>query len=349
MSALTRLYFSAVFILYLVSVSDANAQEKDSLYLYGQSPVAGELKSIAGGKIEFEVEGLDLSFIKVNKVITVRSSGGKFRVQLNGSDVTSVNRVLCGRDTGYVRLVKEMGDTLCVALSSISFLMKLDTIREAHWKFNAGAGYSFTRSSGIGRLNLNTASQYYGHRSSIYLNYSGIYTIDSNVVNRDREQLSLSSNYYLDKKWYVIGLLLYQRNRAQGLTRRIQEGLGFGYNVWSRFGKEAYLATGLVWNQEQSSRKLVRANSVEWPLLVRFNLYKFSKPELTLSVAEGFYKDLRNRQGIRLDGDIQFKVKIMSDLSFALQFYHSYDQVPLNPIGLKWDYGSVFSLQYEWN
>lgn len=340
-----------LFLLLLLSITSlwAKAQEKDTLFLLQQSPVAGELKSIIKGKLEFDVDGLDIYSVKITKIKTVKSINKLFRIQIKGEDVIEVRSILPSSSKGFVILVNGKGDSLETSLQSITFLVGLSKESASKWRANFGAGYSYTRSSNIGRLNLNAAVQYYKKRTSIYTTYSGIYTIDSGNISRDREQLNITGNYRFSGRWYTIGMLNYQRNATQGLASRFQQGIGVGHNFLAQFKKEAYLVSGLVLNQENTIGSHIHATSVEWPLILRLYMYNFSRPDVTFSFSEGMYKDVEKGSRIRFEGDISFKVKIVTDLNLLMQFYHSYDSAPLNPTGISWDYGTVFSLTYEIN
>lgn len=340
----------SIQLLFLLSFSIfAIAQEKDTLYLLEQSPVAGELKSIIKGKLEFDVDGLDLSTVKITKIRTVKAVNKLFRIQLKGMDLMQVVSILPSPESGAVLLVNDIGDTIRTSFQAITFLVSLSKSSGVKWRSNIGAGYSFTRSSNIGRMNLNASLQYFQQRTSIYTNYSGIYTLDSGVLSRDREQLNITGNYRLKDRWYAIGMLSYQRNKTQGLASRFQQGLGIGHNFWAQYRKEAYLVSGLVLNQEKAMGADLHAKSIEWPLLMRLYFYNFSRPDMSLSLTEGLYKDVKKSNRIRIEGDVQLKIKLVTDLNLLIQFYHSYDSAPLSPAGIMWDYGTVFSITYELN
>lgn len=338
-----------LLILFFSATQWVQAQQKDTLYLKEQSPVAGELKSISKGKLEFDVDGLDISSIKITKIKTVKSINKLFRIQIKGNDVMEVVAVLPSSQIGFVLLVNDKGDSLETSLSSITFLVSLSKENASKWRANFGAGYSYTRSSDIGRMNLNASIQYYKKRSSIYTTYTGIYTIDSGNISRDREQLNITGNYRFSGRWYSIGMLNYQRNTTQGLASRFQQGIGVGHNFLSQYKKEAYLVSGVVLNQEKTIGSHLHATSVEWPLILRLYWYNFARPDMTFSFSEGMYKDVEKRSRIRFEGDISCKIKIVTDLNLMMQFYHSYDSAPLNPTGISWDYGTVLSLTYEIN
>jgi hypothetical protein len=78
-------------------------------------------------------------------------------------------------------------DTVALDVEDISVLYPVENSLISRFTGSVGLGYSYTRSSGFGRLNFDGDIRYISKETELILYVSGIYTIYDSVTNRDKE------------------------------------------------------------------------------------------------------------------------------------------------------------------
>jgi len=212
---------------------------------------------------------------------------------------------------------------------------------------NVGLGYSYTRSSGFGRLNFDGALNYVSQKKEISLSASGIYTMTDTSFSRDNENVSLLTNNYFSPTSFTTLLANYQRNLELGLQRRYQEGFGAGNKFITSKNIYAWARGGLVLNQEKSLEGNFSGTLAELFGQVQFNFFRFTKPEINFDLKESFYYSLSENGRFRNDGEANLKWEIIEDLDLSLNFYSNYDSRPPGGKGNNFDFGITFGVNYS--
>jgi hypothetical protein len=210
-----------------------------------------------------------------------------------------------------------------------------------------GIGYSYTRSSNLGRFNADAALRYESSKSELSTTLSGIYTITDSVFSRDREDVQIKYNYYLSTSWFATTFLAYQRNLELGLARRFQEGLGMGNKFITSKSVYAWARVGVVANQEKNTEGIQTGTLWEIFGQLQFNFFRFTKPEISLSMAQTFFYSLSQSGRFRNDGSTSLNWEIIDDLKLSLEFYNNLDSKPPGAEGKKVDYGVVFGISFS--
>lgn len=333
-----------LFIFITTAAIAAVAQVKDTLFFLNKTLVIGELTRIRLGRIEFDADGIGNISVKYDKINTIRAAKHYFRIE-TVTDKVYYGTIDSSAIQGSIQIVTN-NSRLEMPVASISTLAYYGSDWKTKLSGDVGAGYTFTKSSNIGRLNMNTNVRYHTKHTEALLSGNAIVTKDSTKVYRERENLQLAFNYYLSSRWYAAGLVSYQRNRELGLKSRWQQGLGIGYKYITSSNNQGTAGTGLVLNQEKS---FVNNQNVlvEWLLQTNYTLFSFSKPNLTISTSQIFYVNLSQKGRIRWDGDLSINWELVSDLSLKTSFYHNYDKKSPATLLPRLDYGFVAGLSYE--
>jgi hypothetical protein len=346
-TGLSRLCLSIIILsLYFpASGQKKETDNRDTLYLKSGQMFFGEFQRLKDGRFEFDIKDAALVMIKFDKVKTLKAVTHLYRV------VTSDRKIYYGKlyaekSDGYLRVIS--GDSVVIlnfkTIASINFFDKpsFKTINGY-----LGAGYSYTRSSDIGRLNLEGLIALELKKWETTLSGSSIITYSDSIWSRDREIIALSTYYYLNASWYIGALLNYQRNIELGLARRFQEGVGIRYGLINRINFNVDLLSGIVLNQEKNLEGTSFPTSVELPVGFNMELYRFRKPEISFILAQSVFFSLTEKGRIRQDGNISMDWEIIDDLSLNLQFYHNYDSKPVGIGAKKLDYGTVIGFKYD--
>lgn len=320
------------------------SQVKDTVFFLNKSIMIGEFKKMKLGKIEFDSDEVGIVYIKYHKIKTIHVDSYYCRTETTDKRVL-YGSVLSSKIPGniVVHTLKEDVEVKIVDISSISFYGK-------HWTDSLsgsfGAGYSYTKSSDIGRLNVDGKIKYAKSKLELQLSGSVITTVDSSVVNRENEDITFSSQFLTDTRWYSAVSLRYQRSIELGLLDRWQEGGGIGYKFLLRQNNFARVISGMVVNQETDFENA--ANTYwEWSTNASYDFFSFSKPNITIAMRQGLYVSLSQKGRIRNEGELAINWELIDDFSINLSFYHYYDRKSPGTDTSKTDYGYVTGLNYK--
>lgn len=338
-------FFCVIFLLFAFP-RPAKAQVKDTLYFYNSSLLVGELLNIKLGRAEFDADGVGIVKIKNKEIKTIRAILNEFRIETTEGEQLQ----------GYLRSTKDPGIVIIHSLvgseeidvSNITSLTRYGRTWKDGISGNVSAGYTYTKSSKIGRLNFDGSAKYSAPRSEIKLAAGTIVTSDSVEVKRERDDVSLGYNYSFKSLWSAGGGLRYQRNLELGLDRRFQQGLAFGRKLLIRRNQQGVLLTGVAINQELSLEGEER-NNTEIVLQANYELFSFEEPNLSISIVQTGYFSVTDKGRIRYDGNATLNWELISDFNLNLQFYHNYDKKSPETGQPNIDYGFVAGINYKFD
>jgi hypothetical protein len=208
-------------------------------------------------------------------------------------------------------------------------------------------GYSYTRSSDIGRRNVDINLKFTENKYNVALTGSSIFTNNQGEKIRDREGILLNGYYDLDEVWLAGLLLNYQRNVELGLDRRFQQGLGIGRRLLIRNNLQGALVSGMVINQERDLENNASGTLYELPVQFSVNYFHYSAPNIQISVTSGMFFGIDQGGRKRFDGETRINWEVISNLNLGLQFYSSFDNASLAGSSNNFDYGIVFNVGYK--
>lgn len=334
--------------LFFISFSiTGKAQVKDTLYFRNGSILVGLLKSISLGKAVFDDDNMDILNIKVNKIRALVANTHIYRLEtIDGRtyfttlDLASEGRALIRDDNN------QMAE---IPFEDIRNLVPLSGTTGALWRGNASLGYSYSKSSGVGQLNSNFSLEYLAKKFEMQLAGSTIINQTDSTAELSNANGGIVGSYLITPVWETSVFLAYQRNLEQGLSRRYQEGVGGGANLFSTEYTRMKAITGIVFNQERSIEGIISPTQVDIPILLNFSFFRFSKPDMTITLKENFFIGVTQKGRVRQDGQFTMNVKVIQDFFINLQFYHNYDNQPPGENSQKIDYGVVFGLTYKFS
>lgn len=335
-----RLWFIALFLIF-----GQNALAQDTLYMVTGTKLVGKLRSIDLATVRFKPSDISEVTFQLDKVKTMHVESKLLRVETVFRQ-TYIGYLRASNVDGMVKMVT-FYDTTDLFLSTT---LHIGTFGNTFWQSTSaylGAGYSYTKSSDIGRLNFDGRIGYAKERIESNLNTSFIMTQENNEFLRDRENVTLVGAYFYNTIWFNQIALNYQRNLELGLVSRYQQGLGIGSRFLTLQNMQAKCVVGYVLNQEKGTDGRESGILSEVPIALLYNFYRFEKPKITISTAQAVYFGVNQSGRIRQDGDFKVSWKIITDFSFNLNLYHSYDSRSPTTQQKALDYGVVFSLGYE--
>lgn len=333
-----------LFIIMVLLSSSAMSQPKDTLYFYNKTKIVGELLSIKLGRFEFDADGIGIIKIKNNKVTSMNATSRSFRVEaLDGHEVKG--SLARSYNPGMV-YVYSTPDTMEWAIADVANLVYYGRKLRNRITGNVSAGWTYTKSSSVGRLNLDGAIKYNTARGQTEINGDLITTYDSIKYSTERADVVFSHEHTFAPQWGAVFFLKYQRNLELGLQRRWQQALGVGREFILNRHQQMVVIGGAATNQEINLEQ-AEQSSIEALLQIDYDLFSFASPNITVSFVESAFFGLSDSERIRLDGDFNVDYELFSDFYISMQVYHNYDSRSPATNEPNIDYGFVGGLRYK--
>jgi hypothetical protein len=338
------LLFTGLLLLVLLS----HGQEKDTILFLNKIMLVGSFKNISMGRISFDADDVGMVNIKSYKVKALSVKEHELRIE------TISNKVLYGKMINSIysekiNFVTESKDTIPLSLNEI---IAASFYENGFWKRlsgNASLGYSYSRSSNIGRLNFDANVKFKAKNVEVNNGFSTILTSDGTNWYTERANAQTMASYLFTSRLTAFSLFNYQKNLELGIQRRFQEGLGVGYKLLVKSILQASAMTGIVVNQEKSTSGNSISGLYELPILFQFQLYKFTNPNITINLSQTGYVGITQKGRFREDGQLSVNWEIISDMNVGFTFYNNYDNQPPVQSSRKTDYSIAFTLGYKFN
>jgi hypothetical protein len=318
---------------------------KDTLFFNNGSIVIGKIKNIKLGMITFDPDDANDITVEMRKVKTIIGRSKIFRVETVG-DLLYFGTIAFHPEPNMI-YIQSGTDTTTVHLADVSILYAFEETVLQRFSGSVGMGFSYTKSSGFGRLNFDGAIKYTSKKEELSLNISGIYTIYDSLSSRDKEEVNTKYNYYFSGDWFGTAFLSYQRNLELGLQRRYQEGFGVGNKFIKSKKVYAWGRTGSVFNQEKSTENVSSGTLSELFGQLEVNFFRFGRPKINIMFAQTIYYGLTQKGRIRNDGATNIKIEVFKDFYLNLEVYHNYDSKPPVAGSSNFDYGVVYGFSYK--
>jgi hypothetical protein len=307
--------------------------------------LVGKLRSIDLAIVRFKPADISEVTFQLDKVKTMHVQSKLLRVETMFRE-TYIGYLRPSPVEGMVKMVT-FYDTTDLALSTT---IHIGTFGNTFWKSTFayfGAGYSYTKSSDIGRLNFDGKISYVKEHIEAKINASTIMTQEDDVFIRDRENVISQVSYFYDAVWFNQVGLNYQRNLELGLVKRVQQAVGVGARFLAKPNMQAKCAVGYVLNQETGTDGRESGVLSEIPVAITYNFYRFEKPKISVGISQGVFFGVNQSGRIRQDGELSVAWKIITDFSLSMNLYHNYDSRSPTTKTAALDYGIVFTLGYE--
>ncbi len=321
-------------------------QKKDTLFFKNGTIVIGKLLKIKLGVVSFDPDDANDITVQLRKLKDIAAVRKIFRIE------TVDKGLYYGRllphphdDSVYIKAILL---NIPTKLEDISLMYPYDNSVAQRFSGSFGLGFSYTKSSDLGRLNFDGNLKYASKRTEVNLAFSGIYTIYDSLFSRDKQDANLKYNYYFLRNWFTTTFLAYQRNLELGLKRRYQEGIGIGNKFLTSKHVYSWARSGIVINQEKSTETDVNSKTLA-ELFGQFemNIFKFSQPNINFSLTESFYYSLSQRDRFRNEGSLNAKWEIVRDLYLNLEPYTSLDTKSPASGGKEFDFGIILGINYK--
>ena len=275
------------------------AQKTDIVRLANGDRFTGEVKSVRKGQLQLSTDDagtIYLEWIKVVSLESVRrfdvttSDGRRFY----GSLAAGAPRTLIVRETtGDVSLPG--ADVTVIAPIGAGFLKRLDG--------SFDLGFSYTRSSAIAQLSMNSNTAFRVPAWEARLDASATLTENANDGVRD-DRATLQAGYFrfLGQHLFVGAGGGFESNESLGLILRSQVAGTAGVRLVNSNRAQLSISAGVAGNDEQNVDADATQN-IEGILTFRTLYYAYDRPRTNFDFSIQYYPSLSNwgRQRLQLD------------------------------------------------
>jgi len=306
--------------------------------------ITGEIVQLDRGRLEFKTDDagtLYLEWDKLSSLVAKRlvevltTDGRRFLGTLGRAADRSIAVVT---SEGAVAL--QMSEVTLITPIGTSFWQQLDG--------SIDAGFSYTRSSGVAQLNVNSDTVYRKLASRTRLTASLTQTkTDDDSGRDDRAYLEMSYLRYPWARWFILTAGRFETNESLGLTLRSQIGAAAGPRLINSNRAQLVLGAGLAFNQERGV-DVEPTGNVEAFFTFGTSFYTYDRPKTNLDVNLQYYPSLSDVGRQRLQLDAGAKRELWKDLFVAVNLYNTYDNRPPNPTADRNDVGIVLSIGWTY-
>ncbi len=320
-------------------------QAKDSIFLYNGQILIGRVLAASLGILvidDVDFRNMDVKMYKIKTLVTQQ----RFRIETDDKHIY-FGTLMASKQAGRVMIIPDgQLDSITIDITRINVILALDQGFFKGLDGNLAAGFSYTKSSDVGQVNLSATIFNSVRRFEYRFTASENASIDSSEFSRDREDIGLRVGYNLGDAWSVVVGLTYQRNLELSIARRYQQLFGAGNKVLVSKYVQLLVLSGITFNQERSTEGEASGLLLEVPLVARFDFFKFKAPNMQIAITPAGYFSLTQKGRIRFEGNFNFAWQLVTDFNLNINPYFNSDNQPPSG-GSDFDYGLVISLSYR--
>ncbi|RAJ06590.1 uncharacterized protein DUF481 [Chitinophaga skermanii] len=348
-------YLALLLLMLCITYSQTQAQqtfpgEPDVVIFYNDDKLVGHVKNVQMGELEIDADAIsDDITIKLRNIKQLRVRRKLYAIE----DVYN------NRFYGVLDFSDEPGMvTVHTADSSFNMLIKdIDNLRDLDHRFwrrltgTVSLGYSYTKSSDIGRVNGSHDIRYNTRLWTYALSGEIIYTIDQEFKGIEKADAALGGYIEFLRKWFSVTQVQYQRITELGVSARVQAATGVGPILIKNRRNDFRGAVGVNYQLESSTSDTVttrQKNGLEIPVYLQYYYLQLGTPSLRISASNSLYFSTAIAGRIRDDLTLSATWKLVKHLSITAQFYSNYDSKPIDVNAATLDYGVVLGVGYTW-
>lgn len=339
-----KVVLPAAFVIVVVLDTPASAQKTDIVTLGNGDRITGEVSTLSRGQLEYKTDDQGTLYIEWDKVATVTSTA-QFEVG------TSDGRRFVGTlrsDPGRVLVVVQSTGPVSLSMTDVTVIT---SIGQSFWKKLDGSidvGFSYTKSSDIAQLNVNSSTVYRSPSFEARLSGSATATQTSDEEGRDdRGTLQMSYLRYRGKRWFVGGGAGFETNESLGIKLRSQVSGAVGQRLVNTNRAQLSVGGGLSVNDEHGVDTEPTQN-IEGILTFRTSYYAYDFPKTNIDVAFQYFPSLTDFGRQRIQFDSSFRREIWKDVILAVNVFDTFDSQPPSADADKNDVGVVLSFGWSY-
>jgi hypothetical protein len=341
---MTKLALRTIFMIFLLPSSKAAwAAKTDIVLLKNGDRVTGEVKGLERGKLEFSTDHMGTVYIEWLDIEEIFSTTGQAVELTNGqrfygplAKTEDQDMMMIKTEHGPVGLNTE--DIINIYPVEAGFWDRLDII--------ADLGFSWDKGSNVGKYSIGVDTQL---RNPRYISHASFQTEITTQEGRDdtsRTNVDALHFVFRENKRYHALFGNMEKNDELGIDLRVLAGAGYGAMPIRSARSFLSIGAGLAVNHEIPTGGESETN-LEAVFMSTYDYFKYSDPERSFRSSFRIFPSLTDFGRWRTTLDTDFRLELVADLFWRMNFYVSYDNEPLSQEGASSDYGITSSLGYK--
>jgi hypothetical protein len=317
----------------------------DIIQLKNNTILRGEFKKLTQTQVTFDEDVVGDIKIDLEDVIRIKAIQGIYEVRsIEGKYLLGILDSVSQKEILLIRSFT--GNTDTIGFAQIYSIIKLE---KAFWQRFSGylaLGGSYTKNSGVGRLDLNSEINYRESKSILSLVSYLTLTTEASGENTQRAGVTSSYTHLMQKRYQATGLVSYERNTQLGFNGRINVSGFIGRNFNKKYYTEFIVATGLNNRVEWDLNGDASPLNVDFAIYLKYQLFEVGNSNISFSVDNTFFQQLGSNRK-RDNFNFNMSWEIINDLDLLITNYVNYDSRPATEDSDTLDWGFTFSLKYS--
>jgi len=323
-SVIDRLRTCVLGLIVLAASTPAGAAKTDVIVLNNGDRFTGEVKQLTRGQLKVATDDAGTIYIEWDKVVAVTTSleydvvvttGGHLSGRLAPRSSTALNLVAANGST----MVLPFLDIVSVAPLKAGFLERIDGTLDA--------GGSYTKSSGVGQLNVDLDAGYRRPSYEVFTDALSNLTRQSGAPAVTQYTVQSGVHRYCDNGDILTPFVYLARNIDLGLSFGTAAGFTGGRYLQRTNRSEALVALGAAAGREQLIDGRV-LNDVDGVVSVAASSFRHDYPRTALDLSLLVFPELNRWGRVRSDARAKVKRELFGDFITTITAYDTFDSEP---------------------
>ena len=329
----------------VLAAGTASAQKTDVVTLANGDRITGEIERLERGQLEFSTDDAGTLYLEWDKLVRLTATTRTFEITTT-SGATFLGSLGPGSDR--VLAVIGLDGTSGLRMEDVTVIQPIGA---GWWRKLDGsidAGYSYTRSSGVSQLNLNSDTIY--RRPSMQLRFQASLTQIQEDDEADRDDRWTIEASYLRRpwqRWFVSMVGRFESNESLGLDLRSQVGAVIGPQIINSNRAQLATGAGLVVNDERGI-DVEATQNLEAIIAAAYSFFTYDRPKTNIDLSLQYYPSLSDPGRHRMQLDAGVRRELLKDFFISANFFDTYDSDPPNEAFDSNDVGIVMSLGWSY-
>lgn len=331
-----------IFITFLFALP-ALAAKTDIVLLKNGDRITGEVKNLERGKLQFSTDSMGTVYIDWVDIEEIFSSTGQAIELTNGQRF--YGPLAKAADEEMMVVKTEQGP---VGISTTD-IISMYPVEAGFWDrldISADLGFSWDKASNVGKYTIGLKTELRNPRFINRNTFTSEITTQEGRDDTARAAFDALHLVFHQNKRYHAFFGNAESNDELGIDLRILAGVGYGTVPIRSQRSLLSIGAGLAVNHEIPVEGETE-DSLEAVAMLTYDYFKYHSPERSFTSNLRVFPNLSDFGRWRATFDTDFRLELIKDLYWKLNFYSSYDSDPIATEASTTDYGATSSLGYK--
>lgn len=333
-------YFLVVLFVILLKLAFAGPKI-DTVYFQSGDRITGELKSLESNLLSFSTSDAATIEIKWDRIDSL-SIKQYLRIELYDGEIVYAS-IYPTDSSGQNALIGNFGVRRVPHLDIIR-ITPFNKKMKDRFDGAISMGLSYTKATELLKYDLAGSAKYTAERYLLEASFNSSFQKQPETDQAERHNANINYMRLLKNKWFYSGIASSERNSEMGLDLRATIGATYGNNLVFTNYMLLNGSLGAQVNREYSTDSVT--NNAEGIISVRYSVFKYRTPKLSLLITGNVYPNLQDSERIRFETDSNIRWELIKDLFLKYTLYYTYDSKPLSATANKNDFGTYLGIEF---